>query len=49
VVLRLGRNAGVSNVKSVTYEQVVAAITGAEFGTLQPASADLPTNGGSDA
>jgi D-xylose transport system ATP-binding protein len=32
VVLRLGRNAGNFNVRNVTHEQVVAAITGAEFG-----------------
>jgi D-xylose transport system ATP-binding protein len=35
-VLRLGRNAGTFDVRNVTHEQVVAAITGAEFGTLTP-------------
>ncbi len=34
-VLRLGRNAGTFDVKDVSYEQVVAAITGAEFGTWE--------------
>jgi D-xylose transport system ATP-binding protein len=31
-VLRLGRDAGTYNVKNVSHEQVVSAITGAEFG-----------------
>src|SRR5437762_7668193 len=35
-VLRLGRNAGTFGVHNVTHEQVVSAITGAEFGTLTP-------------
>jgi D-xylose transport system ATP-binding protein len=32
-VLRLGRNGGTYNVRDVNHQQVVAAITGAEFGT----------------
>jgi len=35
-VLRLGRNAGTFGVHNVTRQQVVSAITGAEFGTLTP-------------
>ena len=35
-VLRLGRFAGTYNVRDVTHEQVVGAITGAEFGTRKP-------------
>ncbi len=38
-VLRLGRNAGTYGVREVTHEQVVAAITGAEFGAI-PAGSD---------
>lgn len=34
IVLRLGRRVGTFNVKSTTAEQVVAAITGAQFGQL---------------
>ena len=34
IVLRLGRRVGTFNVKSTTAEQVVAAITGAQFGEL---------------
>jgi D-xylose transport system ATP-binding protein len=34
VVLRLGRKVGTFNIKSTTAEQIVAAITGAEFGEL---------------
>ncbi|MBF6614100.1 MAG: sugar ABC transporter ATP-binding protein [Chloroflexi bacterium] len=34
-VLRLGRFAGTFGVRDVTHEQVVGAITGAEFGTLE--------------
>ncbi len=37
-VLRLGRGAGTFGVHDVTHEQVVGAITGAEFGTLTPLS-----------
>ncbi|MEO8953227.1 MAG: ATP-binding cassette domain-containing protein [Ktedonobacteraceae bacterium] len=39
IVLRLGRKVGVFNIKDTTPEQVVSAITGAEFGQL------LETNG----
>lgn len=48
VVLRLGRNAGSFDVHSVTYEQVVASITGAESGIVTPASAG-PMPGGESA
>jgi D-xylose transport system ATP-binding protein len=41
VVLRLGRNAGNFRVRNVSHEQVVAAITGAEFG----ADAELEETG----
>jgi D-xylose transport system ATP-binding protein len=34
IVLRLGRRVGTFDVKNTTPEQVVAAITGAEFGEL---------------
>ena len=44
VVLRLGRNAGTFAVRAVSHEQVVAAITGAEFGATEPAGA--ATHGG---
>jgi D-xylose transport system ATP-binding protein len=37
VVLRLGRLVGSFEVKNTSHEQVVAAITGAEFGTLRDA------------
>jgi D-xylose transport system ATP-binding protein len=38
-VLRLGRNSGTFNVRNVSHEQVVAAITGVEFGGLTPEAA----------
>ncbi len=47
VVLRLGRNGGSFDVRSVTHEQIVGAITGAEFGALKPASATPTPDGGS--
>ncbi len=46
-VLRLGRNAGTFDVHDVTHQQVVATITGAEFGLLTPTTAiqasEVPT------
>ena len=39
IVLRLGRRVGTFNIKTTTPEQIVAAITGAEFGQL------MTTNG----
>lgn len=38
-VLRLGRNAGTFDVRNITHEQVIAAITGVEFGGLTPLAA----------
>jgi D-xylose transport system ATP-binding protein len=38
-VLRLGRNSGTFDVRNVSHEQVVAAITGVEFGGLTPEAA----------
>jgi D-xylose transport system ATP-binding protein len=38
-VLRLGRNSGTFDVRNVTHEQVVASITGVEFGGLTPEAA----------
>ena len=40
IVMRLGRRVGTFEVKNTTPEQVVAAITGAEFGKLTEAEAD---------
>jgi ABC-type sugar transport system ATPase subunit len=37
IVLRLGKRVGTFEVKNTTPEQVVAAITGAEFGKLTEA------------
>ena len=42
IVLRLGKRVGTFDIKTSTPEQIVAAITGAEFGAL------LATNGASD-
>jgi len=42
IVLRLGRRVGTFDVKNTTPEQIVAAITGAEFGQL------MATNGAAD-
>ena len=39
VVLRLGRRAGNFDARAASREQIVAAITGAEFGTPAPAGA----------
>jgi D-xylose transport system ATP-binding protein len=39
IVLRLGRRVGTFDIKTTTPEQIVAAITGAEFGQL------MATNG----
>jgi D-xylose transport system ATP-binding protein len=39
VVLRLGRRAGNFDARLASREQIVAAITGAEFGTPAPAGA----------
>jgi D-xylose transport system ATP-binding protein len=39
IVLRLGRRVGTFEIKTTTPEQIVSAITGAEFGQL------LATNG----
>ena len=41
IVLRLGRRVGTYDIKTATPEQIVAAITGAEFGAL------MATNGAS--
>src|SRR5258706_12710187 len=38
IVLRLGRRVGTFDIKSITPERVVAAITGAEFGALMEAN-----------
>jgi D-xylose transport system ATP-binding protein len=38
-VLRLGRNSGTFEVRNISHEQVVAAITGVEFGGLTPEAA----------
>jgi D-xylose transport system ATP-binding protein len=46
IVLRLGRRVGTFDVKNTTPEQVVAAITGAEFGQLT--ATDGATNGASE-
>ena len=46
IVLRLGRRVGTFDVKSTTPEQVVSAITGAEFGQLM--ETDGATNGASE-
>jgi D-xylose transport system ATP-binding protein len=43
IVLRLGRRVGSYNIKETTAEQVVAAITGAEFG--DPDAASVAANG----
>ncbi|QBD83781.1 sugar ABC transporter ATP-binding protein [Ktedonosporobacter rubrisoli] len=40
VVLRLGRRVGTFDVRNVTPERVIAAITGAEFGGIMRASSD---------
>lgn len=45
VVLRLGRKAGTFEVKSTTPEQIVAAITGAEFGELLEANGNGAAGG----
>ena len=45
-VLRLGRNAGTFLVAGVSHEQVVAAITGAEFGGREMEHAGATANGG---
>lgn len=49
-VLRLGRNGGTFNVRNVSHEQVVAAITGAEFGTdeHEVAGAGVADSGGAE-
>jgi D-xylose transport system ATP-binding protein len=41
IVLRLGRRAGAFDVGATTHQQIVGAITGAEFGTLEPAPAAI--------
>ncbi len=47
VVLRLGQTVGSFDVRNVTHEQVVAAITGAEFGRLgEDDPAEAQVNGG---
>lgn len=46
IVLRLGKRVGTFEVKNTTAEQVVAAITGAEFGKLTEAASD--GNGSND-
>ncbi|HLL78485.1 MAG TPA: ATP-binding cassette domain-containing protein, partial [Ktedonobacteraceae bacterium] len=45
IVMRLGRRVGTFEVKNTTPEQVVAAITGAEFGKLTEAGAEADSNG----
>src|ERR1700730_10400219 len=45
IVLRLGRRVGTFEVKNTTAEQVVAAITGAEFGKLLEANGENSSNG----
>ena len=45
IVLRLGRRVGTFVVKNTTAEQVVAAITGAEFGKLLEANGENSSNG----
>jgi D-xylose transport system ATP-binding protein len=40
IVLRLGRRVGTFEVKNTTPEEIVAAITGAEFGKLTEAPSD---------
>jgi len=42
VVLRLGRRAATFDVKDAKQEEVVAAITGAEFGTEERATEEEP-------
>jgi len=44
IVLRLGRRVGTFDIKTTTPEQVVAAITGAEFGELLATNGTTPTN-----
>lgn len=45
IVLRLGRRAATFDIRSTTQEQVVAAITGAQFGTLLEQNGNGTTNG----
>lgn len=45
IVLRLGRRAATFDIHSTTQEQVVAAITGAQFGTLLEQNGNGTTNG----
>ncbi|HEX7973929.1 MAG TPA: ATP-binding cassette domain-containing protein [Anaerolineales bacterium] len=45
IVLRLGRRVGTFNIHSTSREQIVAAITGAEFGALESENGK-PVNGG---
>ncbi|HEV2581185.1 MAG TPA: ATP-binding cassette domain-containing protein [Ktedonobacteraceae bacterium] len=45
IVLRLGKRVGTFEVKNTTAEQVVAAITGAEFGKLTEAESNGDTGG----
>lgn len=45
IVLRLGRRVGTYNIRKTSREQVVAAITGAEFGAAESESGE-PVNGG---
>jgi D-xylose transport system ATP-binding protein len=47
VVLRLGRRVGTFDVKTTTPEEVVASITGAEFGEVPAANGNDTTNGAS--
>ena len=47
IVMRLGRRVATFDIKSTTQEQIVAAITGAEFGGLLSTSSN-GENGGSD-
>jgi D-xylose transport system ATP-binding protein len=48
VVLRLGRRVGTFDIKNVSQEQIVAAITGAEFGELTKEPSNGNGNGNSN-
>ena len=47
IVLRLGRRVGTFDIKTTTPEQIVASITGAEFGELMATKGDDTTNSAS--
>ena len=44
IVLRLGRRVGTFDIKTTTPEQIVAAITGAEFGKLMTTNGSAQDN-----